>query len=265
MSEFARVRSASSTRLGRPAYTAGLKKPVAKPATPASATIVPAEFANGSAQKTRKRTRSEATISPRRENRSSSGPRKSPTTTAGRNSTIMSALTHGPESVRSLTSTTSATVASRVPRLEPSVARKSSRKPGAVPRRLSCRRRPVTRARSLSGSSCGRPHLRQRSGQERVLSGGSDGHAYRLRRAEAGERPNDDPFAKQALEPRLRILAELDEEEVADGRTSDLVARLTDDVLEFVPSFEIARTAPFELSDVFEARERGLLRGRGQV
>src|SRR5947208_4048535 len=224
---------------------AGLKKPVAKPATPASATTVPAEFANGSAQKTRKRTRSEATISPRRENRSSKGPRKSPTTTAGRNSTIISALTHGPESVRSLTSTTSATVASKVPRLEPRVARKSSRNSGALPRRLSCRRRPVTRARSLSGSSGGRPHLRKRSSKEHVLIGRSDGHAHRSSCAEAGEGTNDDTFAKQRLEPRLRILAELDEEEIADSGTCDLVARVAQDAFELAPSFEIARTAPF--------------------
>src|SRR5436309_6059624 len=261
MSEFARVRSASSTRLGSPAYTAGLKKPVAKPSTPGSATIVPAESANGSAQKTRNRTRSEATISPRREKRSSSGPSKSPTTTAGRNSTIMSALTQGPESVRSLTSTTSATVASNVPRLEPRVARKSSRKAGALPRRLSCRRRPVTRARSLSGSSGGRPHLREGSSKKRLLIGSSDGHTHRLRRTESGEGPDDDAFAEQGLEPGLRVLAELDEEEVADGRTDHLVARGTEDALQLRPALEIARAAPFELPGVVEACEGCLLRG----
>ncbi len=137
MSEFARARSCSSTRFGRPAYTAGRKNPVASPAIPASATICPAVFANGRVKKTPARTRSETIMSPRRETRSSSGPSASPTATAGRNSTISRALTHEPEFVRSLMSTTSATVASSVPRLDPSVDRNSSRKPGAVPRRLS--------------------------------------------------------------------------------------------------------------------------------
>ena len=95
------------------------------------------------------RTRSETIIRPRRETRSSSGPRKSPTATAGRNSAIIRTLTHEPELVRSLTSTTSATVASSVPKLEPSVARNRRRKPGAVPRRLNWRRKPVTAAESV--------------------------------------------------------------------------------------------------------------------
>jgi hypothetical protein len=104
---------------------------------PASATIWPAVFANGNVQKTTARTRSETIINHLRERRSSNGPRNSATKTTGRNSATMSALTQEPESVRSFTSTTSATVARSVPRLEPSVARNSRRKPGAVERRLS--------------------------------------------------------------------------------------------------------------------------------
>ena len=77
------------------------------------------------------------------------GRERAPPTTAGRNSAIIRALTHEPELVRSLTSTTSATVASSVPRLEPSVARNRRRKPGAVPRRLNWRRNPVTAAESV--------------------------------------------------------------------------------------------------------------------
>src|SRR5437773_3503541 len=201
MREFARASSSSSTRFGRPAYTAGRKNPVANPATAARATIAPAEPANGSAQNTRNLTRSEPTISPRRENRSSSGPRKSPTATAGRNSTIISALTHGPEFVLSFTSTTSATVASSVPRLEPRVARKSSRKPGALPRRLSCRRRPITGARSLSGRSGSRPQPGESLGEERMLVGRSHRDPHRSRRAEAGEGTDDHPLAEQRFEP----------------------------------------------------------------
>ena len=48
--------SLSVTRFGRPAYTAGRKKPVAKPATPARATIILGLFANGRARKTTQRT-----------------------------------------------------------------------------------------------------------------------------------------------------------------------------------------------------------------
>lgn len=54
-----------------------------------------------------------------------------PTTTLGRNSTTRRALTHDAFSVRSNTSTTSATNASHVPMLDASVAKKRRRKPPA--------------------------------------------------------------------------------------------------------------------------------------
>ena len=54
-SEFAFVSSSSGTRFGSPAYAAGRKKPVAMPATPASATIAAGLSTKGSAANTPKR------------------------------------------------------------------------------------------------------------------------------------------------------------------------------------------------------------------
>ena len=68
------------------------------------------------------------TIRRLRESRSTSGPAASPTTTDGRNVTMKSALTHHGECVRAVTAAVRATVAIQVPRPEPSVARKRSRK-----------------------------------------------------------------------------------------------------------------------------------------
>ena len=45
----------------------------------------------------------------------------------------------------------------------------------------------------------------------------SDSHANRLRSAEAGKRTHDHAFAQQRLEPRLRILAQIDESGVNGG------------------------------------------------
>ena len=128
-SAFASGSSSFDTRFGTPAYTAGRKKPFASPATAARATIAPGLVANGSAQKTATRTRSEPIISLRRSKRSRNGPSVSPTKIVGRNSTMSTAPTQSPESVRSLTSIASAMAAIRVPRLDPSVERKRSRKP----------------------------------------------------------------------------------------------------------------------------------------
>ena len=116
-----------STRFGIPAYTAGRKKPVAIPASAASTTIAPALSANGSAQKTATRTRSDATSRRLRESRSTSGPSSNPITMIGRKSAIRSALTHVPDPVRSKTSTVSASAARYVPAPEPSVARRRRR------------------------------------------------------------------------------------------------------------------------------------------
>ena len=78
-----------------------MKKPLAKPTTSASATIVSGLGANGSAAKAARRTRSDAIRSRRRERRSTSGPSSRPMTIVGRKSATRSALTHRPESVRS--------------------------------------------------------------------------------------------------------------------------------------------------------------------
>ena len=55
MSEFAFGSSSSGTRFGRPALAAGMKNPVAMPATAARATIAAGLSTNGSAAKTPKR------------------------------------------------------------------------------------------------------------------------------------------------------------------------------------------------------------------
>ena len=131
-----------------PAYTAGRKKPVAIPTTAASTTIVVALFANGSAQNTTTRTRSETISSRRLESLSTSGANRSPITITGRKSAIRSALTQAPEPVRSKTSTVSATAARYVPTPEPNVARKRRRKSGAERRRSRLRMsRTLTAAR----------------------------------------------------------------------------------------------------------------------
>src|SRR5215212_687083 len=196
---------------------------------PASATIAPAELANGNVQNTAARTRSETTITPRRGSRSRYGPKNRPTATAGRNSTNINAPTHGPESVRSFTSTTSATVASSVPRLDPSVAKNSRRKPDAVPRGLNCRRRPFTPAASLSGSRGRRADAGQRSCEERVLVRGPDGDANRVRGAEAGQRPHDHALAQERVEETLSVVSDLGVEKVPDGRRHDVVPGVAQD------------------------------------
>ena len=96
-------------------------------ATAAIPTIAAGEPTKGRTQKTAARTTSEATINVRRGSRSMYGPANNPIAIDGRNWAIMSALTHTPEFVRSLTSTVSASSAKSVPKLEPSVAKKSSR------------------------------------------------------------------------------------------------------------------------------------------
>ena len=95
---------------------------MARPATAASATIWPALAANGSVQKTRKRTTSAETITRLRESRSTSGPTVRPIAIAGRKSAISSAAIQLPECVRSHTSRLSATNAIQLPRPEPNAA-----------------------------------------------------------------------------------------------------------------------------------------------
>ena len=84
------------------------------------------------------RTRSAATITRRRERRSTSGAASRPIAIAGRKSAIRSAATHVPECVRSQTSRLSATNASHVPKPEPNAARKSRRSGRTRRSRSSC-------------------------------------------------------------------------------------------------------------------------------
>ena len=99
--ELALTSSSSGTRFGIAAFAAGMKNPVATPATAASATIAAGLSTNGSAANTPQRTTSEPIMSRRRDIRSTSGPSRSPITTIGRNSVIRSAATQTLESVRS--------------------------------------------------------------------------------------------------------------------------------------------------------------------
>ena len=130
------------------------RSPSPRPATAASATICPARAAQTATRRRPRHGRGRRRSSGHwRETRSRQpGRRRARRRPPGRNSTIINALTHEPELVRSLMSTTSATVASSVPRLDPSVARNSRRKPGAVPRRLSWRQEAGHRGGGLSGS-----------------------------------------------------------------------------------------------------------------
>ena len=101
ISELAFTSSSSETMFGMAALAAGMKNPVATPATAASPTIAVGLSTNGSAAKTPKRTRSEPIISHRRDIRSTSGPSRSPIATIGRNSVMRTAETHTLEPVSS--------------------------------------------------------------------------------------------------------------------------------------------------------------------
>src|SRR5689334_14510571 len=201
-SDVAFASSSSSTRFGTPASTAGRKNEFAVPATAASATIPAALPTNGSAAKTTRRARSDATISRLRESRSSSGPAASPTTTDGRKLTRKSALTHHGECVRAVTSAVSAIVAIHVPTPEPSVARKSRRKLAARRRSANWRPSVVDNRRSVRDPAvAGRPrsgvrlrrleHAAERRVEDVELLEGADRDADRSRGAESTAGPDD--------------------------------------------------------------------------
>src|SRR5215471_8312325 len=216
----ARGSSVFGTRFGSPAKTAGRKKPVARPATAARATTVPAFGAKGSATKTPTRTASAAIIRERRSSRSRSGPSRSPTMIVGRNSTITTAATHGPEFVRCWTSIASATAAISVPALEASVAKKRLRNPGSLSgeswagESLTAAPESTTDAGALRDA---RKDVSQPDGEELVLLRSSDGDADRLGRAEAVQRTDDDALPLQPLE-QLSPSSDVGEEEVAARR-----------------------------------------------
>ncbi len=106
-SDVACSRSSSSTRFGRPAQTAGRKKPVATPFTAATATIARGSSTNGSRTNVAARTRSDTIIRRLRDSRSTSGPIVSPIRMIGRKSAIRSAASQRPEPVWSYTWTDS--------------------------------------------------------------------------------------------------------------------------------------------------------------
>src|SRR5439155_7907024 len=244
--------------------------------------------AKGSAQKTPKRTRSAAIIRPRRDSRSTSGAAKIPTSSVGRMSAISSALIHSGEWVRLSTSICSATSASQVPSPEPSVARKSERKPGSRPR--SPRRRPVKwrltasetltgwcrpergvfrtgrfPPRPLSGFGGHRLDPVERVGEKGVLLGGADRHTDRRRAAKAVCGADDHTLAQQLLEQRPRVLAQVAVEEVRHGRPRGLEPVLAQDSLDLHALRGVLEAAALDLLRVAEARERGFLCGRRDV
>src|SRR6266576_6761399 len=94
-----------------------------------------------------------------------------------------------------------------------------------------------SRRRSLSGSRRGRPHPRERFGEEDVLLRRADSHPNRLGSAKARKRANDHTFAEQRLERGLRVFAEVDEHEVRNGRADQLVAGFRQDSLELHTAF----------------------------
>src|SRR5262249_48182408 len=156
--------------------------------------IVAGFGANGSAAKTATRTASAAIIRERRSSRSRSGPRKSPTMTVGRYSTITTAATHGPDSVCCRTSIVSATAASSVPVLDTSIAKKRFRNPGSLSG-ASWADETLTGSPESTTDACSlrdaREDVSQPDGEELVLLRGAHGHADRLRRSEAVERADD--------------------------------------------------------------------------
>ncbi len=127
-----------------------------------------------------------------------------------------------------------------------------------------------TAARRRFGRACAstltRARASARARREDVdLLGGADRDADRGRRAEAGERADDHPFVEKPLEERVRVVAGLDVDEVADatgparGR-----ARAATASRRARPSALTARRRAIS-SALVDARERGDLRGRRQV
>src|SRR5919198_1524355 len=242
------------------------------PAAKARTTICKALVVNGSAKKTPARAASESTRIQRRDARSMRRPATKPMATMGRNSTMRSALTQFASSVRSHTSTTSATNASQVPTLEASVARKSKRKPGAScsnPSRAPLRPHVTVgtvapapyRAEPSKGGLCAFEHPPERSGEQVVLLPRPDGDANRPGRSEGGERADDDAFPEKRLEDGLRVVAHLGEDEVRDRGCRDREADARACLLELCPSRGRQAAAAHDLLLVSETGEGGVLRG----
>src|SRR5687767_12609786 len=233
-------------------------------------TIWTAVVVKGSATKTPARTASETMRIQRLETRSIRRPAAIPMTTIGRNSAMRRALTQFESPVRSHTSTTRATNASQVPMLEASVARKSSRKPGAC--RKSPRRAPLrlhlTVGTVAAGSwrdTCSKggrralEHPLQRSREVVVLLGRSNRHTDRAGRAEGSERAHDHTLAQERFEHRLGVLPDLRVDEVGDGRRRHRQAKTGARVDQLLPAIDGHVPPPRDLRVVVEARERRVL------
>jgi len=92
-----------------------------------------------------------------------------------------------------------------------------------------------------------------------------DRDANRVRGAERGERPDDHALAQQRLEPRLRVLAEIGEDEVADCRSRHAAAGTGEDPYELGASVRVDPPSALELSGKVEACNCCLLGRRGQI
>src|SRR5215210_6932690 len=93
----------------------------------------------------------------------------------------------------------------------------------------------------------------------------SNRDANRLRRAEAGEGADDHALLEQCFEEELRVFAELDEDEVSDRRSGELVTGVAQDAFELGTPVRVRRAPPAELVRRVEARKRSFLRRRRQV
>src|SRR5581483_2173839 len=257
-------RSSSGTRFGTPASTAGRKNEFAMPTTAASTSTAAGRCTNGSATNTTSRARSETTSNAFRDSLSTSGPAATPRTTVGTSVAIHSALTHHGECVRRCMSYVSAIVAIHVPTEEPTVARNSRRNPAAVRSRAAWRRRDGGNAPPTVSDLGARENPTERRGEGLDLFRGAHGDAYRGGRAEAGERPDDDPLAQQLVEQHLRVSAGVDVQEVADGRHR-VEAVVAQHRLEPDAAFLVDGAAAGELDLVVQARERRHLGGRRHV
>src|SRR5205823_4771581 len=152
--------------------------------------------------------------------------------------------------------------------LEPSVARKRSRKP-ARPSGASCRAegRPTTprQANRLTGSRrYARKDVAERVPEEGVLLGRADRHADRAGRAEALGRSDHDALPEQLLEHGAPV-ADVGEEEVAERGPCGLDAMLAQSSVELRAAAGVLGTAPRNLGVVADARKRGGLRRGGHV
>ena len=132
------------------------------------------------------------------------GPKKSPMTTAGRNSTSMSAATHEPEFVRSLMSMTSANGREERPetRAERCEEEHAEARSGAQEAQLAAETGHP--GASLSRSRCSRTHRASACPRNVELVRRADGDPDRVGRAEARERADDHALAEQRVEERLR-------------------------------------------------------------